>query len=295
MIKRLKCPVCDNSSCETVLSLAYSNELFSGLFDGLNVPPGIYKQNYTIKYCPSCDFYYQETSLDLEEAKAFYSSKSAESSRCRKLSEYAHLAEEAMLIRLLFSDRQPAVLDFGMNTGDWALMAKAYGCKVYGSDIAEFSRQCASSKSIEFVEPDNLPENEFDFINVDQVFEHLQAPYHTLWYLIRSLKKGGIIKISTPGDKKFRIKIEMLKNNKFSFTEFKKEFDSLLPLIHLNLFSKKSLINLGKRVGLSVYRIPLKISYATMTLFDSMRQLNRNIYNPLKRTLAIGTWQFFIK
>ncbi|MGC8829561.1 MAG: class I SAM-dependent methyltransferase [Verrucomicrobiia bacterium] len=294
MYRRINCPCCGSGKTDVVANLEYSDSFVKD--SSRELSEFLMNSRYIVRYCIGCAFYFKEFALEDDEAMTVYSLYE-ESSGCslKSLREYAHIAEDAMLIRLLFPEKTPVVLDFAMNRGDWAAMAKAYGCDVYGSDIASFSKLKATEKGIKFIEFENLSENKFDFINADQVFEHLSEPFVVLKRLVSALKNGGIIKISTLGDKAFSKKLKYL-NNKTIFSEkFVKLFDPLFPLIHINLFSATSLKKLGIRAGLRPIRIPLRISYSTMTLFDSLRQINRNLYNPFKRWLSSGTWQYFKK
>lgn len=296
MLVRTNCPCCESSKTTVKLRLDYNSEVLSESTKVIRYHYDISDKSYVIRKCDVCDLYFQEIVLDDSEAKVVYSLFAPENiERIRKVEELAHFAEDAMLIRLLFPDRQPVVLDFGMNTGIWAQMASAYGCDCYGTDIAEFSKSFAAKKGIKFIEFSELPDNYFDFINADQVFEHLANPLEILKRLAPALNHNGIIKISCPGDKRIEEKIRILLDGKVDVVEFSKKYDSISPFIHLNLFNEKSLVMLGARAGLERIRIPLRLSYSTMTLFNSMRQINRNFYRPLKQYLARGTWQFFRK
>lgn len=296
MITRKNCPCCGNDNIEEKLSLKYDTDLFRDTIGFVRYHYDISNLYYTIHYCNRCSLYYQETVLDEEESRVLYSSDVGGSGeRIRSLEEVAHLAEDAMLIRLLFPGKVPKVLDFGMNTGDWARVASAYGCECYGTDIADFSKMRAAEKAIKFVDLDQLQSEFFDFINADQVFEHLADPLDVLKRLHKALHHNGIIKISCPGDRHIDRKIKRLMNGKILPQNFLTEFDSIAPFLHINLFNAKSLVILGKSAGFERFRIPIRLSYSTMTLFNTLRQLNRNLWRPIKLYLARGTWQFFIK
>jgi len=296
MLIRTTCPCCGEGDVVEVLRLGYDSEILSEAVNPFRYHIDITGKFFVILKCNNCGLYFQETVLDDEEAKAFYSKCVGQGSESvGSVEEVAHIAEDAMLIRLLFPDKKPLVLDFGMNTGRWAHVVSSFGCECYGTDIAEFSKEYAKQKGIKFVEFSELPDNYFDFINADQVFEHLAKPQEVLCRLSRALNHNGIIKISCPGDKKIEKKIKELVSGKISAAEFTQRFDAISPFGHINLFNEKSLVKLGEMAGLERFHIPLRISYATMILFNNMRQLNRNLYKPLKLTLARGTWQFFRK
>lgn len=296
MITRKKCPVCGSDDTVEKIRISCDDEVLREALFSFKYHLDITGAFYTIRKCIYCGLYFQETVLDDAEASMIYSSSaSAALEKHRSIEEVSHFAEDAILIRLLYPNKKPAVLDFGMNTGDWAHVVSAYGCDTYGTDIAQCSESCAKNKGIKFVKFDDLPDNFFDFINADQVFEHLACPLEALRRLSKALNHNGIIKISCPGDEKIEKKLTLLANGKVGSTDFCKQFKSLSPFIHINLFDAKSLIKLGENAGLKRIRIPIRISYSTMTLFNSFRQINRNLWRPIKQFLSNGTWQYFIK
>ena len=90
-------------------------------------------------------------------------------------------------------------------------------------------------------------------------------------------------------------KIDALKNNRISPKKFTTFFKSVEPLVHLNLFNCQSLVALAQKTNLTPLKISLTTSFASMILFNSLRQLNRNFRTPVKRSAAKGTWQYFEK
>jgi len=252
-------------------------------------------QCFSILRCSSCRLYFQELVADSAESALLYNTYAGRQPAppARPLAELAHFAEDAMISRLLFPQHRPVVLDYGMNTGNWAAMARAYDCDVWGTDIKEQSKDIAERRGITYSPPSLLPESHFDFINADQVFEHLSDPLTTLRTLAKSLKPGGKMKISTPHDRHLAVKIQRAKAGAYDPAAFIRAFESMWPLLHLNLFETANLQIMAHKAGLSPYRVPLAIGYAAMTLFDTPRQWNRNLYNPFKRWLARGTWQYF--
>ncbi|MEZ5430290.1 MAG: class I SAM-dependent methyltransferase [Verrucomicrobiales bacterium] len=185
------------------------------------------------------------------------------------LTELSHKAEDAMLIRLLHPGKScPKVFDFGMATGEWALMAKAYGSEVWGTDLDPRAPDACAAHGIRFTTLEEAPEGGFDFINADQVFEHLPQPLEIGRILANKLAPGGILKLTTPRDRRIEAKLERLKQGGYDdLAVFEREFFPLSPLSHINLFTARSLIELGERLGLEPFRVPLRQCYATMTAF----------------------------
>ena len=90
------------------------------------------------------------------------------------------------------------VFDFGMGWGRWCPLVQGFGCQVYGTELSEERIAFARSHGIKAISWDEIPGNEFDFINVDQVLEHVPQPLTTLEHLARGLVRGGLLFISVP-------------------------------------------------------------------------------------------------
>jgi SAM-dependent methyltransferase len=297
MYQRTQCPACESAGIARILDLPFEGDLLRDFSRGSRLKAELSSQKYSILRCNVCDLFFQELVADARESAVLYQDDYAgvKSTGPMPLPPLAHMAEEAMLIRLLFPERRPVVLDFGMGMGHWAGMVRAFDCEAWGTDINDTSAEAARGQSVVFSKFEALPENHFDFINADQVFEHLAEPLPVARTLNRLLKADGILKISTPGDLQIKSKIRRAMAAKYDGPQFLHDFDSLYPLAHLNLFSKTSLVAFGRKAGLAPFRVPLGLSYSTMTLFHTPRQWNRNLRHPFKRWSSKGTWQFFKK
>jgi 2-polyprenyl-3-methyl-5-hydroxy-6-metoxy-1,4-benzoquinol methylase len=75
-------------------------------------------------------------------------------------------------------------------------MAKAYGCNSFGFEVSKQKREFARKNGITAI--DQLAGKSFDFINTEQVLEHVLYPQDTVKMLCESLKPGRILKISVP-------------------------------------------------------------------------------------------------
>lgn len=305
MLNRSACPITgDTNGLVEKIRLPYDSGFLGGWTERRKWGKWLRGLDYRVWYVPATDFYFQESVFDDDEEAlrreniASRLAKNTEQNRREySLTELSHKAEDAMLIRLLHPGKScPKVFDFGMATGEWALMAKAYGSEVWGTDLDPRAPDACAAHGIRFTTLEEAPEGGFDFINADQVFEHLPQPLEIGRILANKLAPGGILKLTTPRDRRIEAKLERLKQGGYDdLAVFEREFFPLSPLSHINLFTARSLIELGERLGLEPFRVPLRQCYATMTGFHSARQWNRNLYNPLKRYLAKGTWQFFRK
>ena len=77
----------------------------------------------------------------------------------------------------------------------------------------------------------------FDYINPEQVFEHLINPLDTLKHLAKSLGQEGLIKISLPNS---RIALKKLKQSGSYVALSDKHIMLVQPLEHINCFKYTS-------------------------------------------------------
>ena len=165
------------------------------------------------------------------------------------------LLELMMVARFLSPrTRRPAVLDFGTGDGSWALLAAAAGCETTATDTADDAFARLAAAGVTCLAPHSLPADRYDFINSEQVFEHLPAPYPVLTKLAASLRPGGVLKIGVPHDPDLASKLRA--PDWTARKDSRDSLNSLAPLEHLNAFSPSGLKKLGERCGL----IPLSIS-----------------------------------
>ncbi|MEP7258285.1 MAG: class I SAM-dependent methyltransferase, partial [Flavitalea sp.] len=145
-------------------------------------------------------------------------------------------------------------LDFGMGWGKWCLMAKAFGIDSYGMELSVERIEYAKKSGIKVISWDEVPDNQFDFINTEQVFEHIPAPLETMRHLSQALKPNGIIKISVPNGNDISNKLKVM-----DWGAKRKAKNSLMvvtPLEHINCYRTKSIITMGEKCGLENVEIP---------------------------------------
>jgi 2-polyprenyl-3-methyl-5-hydroxy-6-metoxy-1,4-benzoquinol methylase len=290
--RRAGCPACEEPATNVVTSLPYGT---NPVLLAPELPPFGLKQ-YCIRECPVCGLLFQEEALDGAETAVFYRARQGQALKklaARRLSDYAHLVEDVLLARKLIGRESPRMLDFGAGECTWGGTAHALGCEVVCFDLHDAIEECAANFGLKAVALEEIAPGSLDYINADQVFEHLADPLAQLQVLVPKLRAGGLIKISTPGNPGMRASLQSTNFATMTQGEFEAQFSDLKPLMHLQLFSARSLQTMGSRAGLKHLRISPVTSLATSVLLDSGRQLNRAIRNPFKRWLARGTWQWF--
>jgi 2-polyprenyl-3-methyl-5-hydroxy-6-metoxy-1,4-benzoquinol methylase len=201
------------------------------------------------------------------------------------LEHYSHDAQEIMQI-LAFLDRAPAslsILDFGMGWGEWALMARAFGCDAYGAELSMERVRYAESNGLKIVSWEEIPRHRFDFINTEQVFEHIAEPLETLHYLKKALKHGGLIKISVPtaNDITRRLKIMDWSADKGA----RNSLNPVAPLEHINFYRRRSLVNMARMTGLKEVLIPLGMYYRYLSIGKGLSTIAKNLLRPIYRNI----------
>jgi 2-polyprenyl-3-methyl-5-hydroxy-6-metoxy-1,4-benzoquinol methylase len=175
------------------------------------------------------------------------------------------------------------VLDFGMGWAKWAMMAQAFGCDVLGGELSKTRIEFAKSHGIRVLDWSDLLNHRFDFINTEQVFEHLPNPLEMLCQLRDALAPGGLIKVSVPNGHDIERRLQRME-----WTAPRDSRDSLMPvapLEHINCFRRVTLTRLAREAGMAEVKMPLKFQYAYMTDWSSPKRALKNLLRPLDRNL----------
>jgi 2-polyprenyl-3-methyl-5-hydroxy-6-metoxy-1,4-benzoquinol methylase len=173
--------------------------------------------------------------------------------------------------------------DFGMGWGKWSLMAKGFGCKSYGTELSKERIKYAESNGIKVITWDEIPEHRFDFINAEQVFEHISSPLNTLCHLKNALKDNGILKISVPTANNINRRLSLMDWEAPRGT--RNSLNPVAPLEHINFFRRKSLLRMAGLAGLKEVLIPMKTNYMYTFNWNGMKRTVRNILLPIYRNV----------
>ena len=140
-----------------------------------------------------------------------------------------------------------------MGFGNWCLIAKGFGCDVYGLDLSDSRMDRARELGIKSLHWDNLGSHKFDFINAEQVFEHLTHPLDTLIHLSDALKPGGVIRIGVPRGWDVKRRLEIW--NWRAEPQDSDWLNMIAPLQHVNCYNYSALCTMGISAGLKVIEI----------------------------------------
>jgi SAM-dependent methyltransferase len=170
-----------------------------------------------------------------------------------------------------------------MGWGYWVKMAEAFGLEAHGAEVSESRLDHAERLGLNVLRPEELAGHRFDFINTEQVFEHLPDPAGTALELAGLLRDGGILKVSVPTA--IRVK-RLLARGKWTGPG-RNPMKDVFPFQHINAFIHRSVIALGRRAGLEPVPIPARIRYRYMPTWERPGRLARRVagqhYRALRR------------
>ncbi len=289
-IRRPRCELCGCDHPIILLSKAYSNPAVWRFIDRYyeeRVDKAVLEQaTYEILRCPICGFMWQSQILNGAGMACLYNYWiSAENSFQKKQDsgEEAGYQRQAALIHAFIPQKATAdihVLDFGMGWGYWCMAAQKTGYQVMGMEIAETRLDFARKQGVQAVTHfSQLSGQVFDFINAEQVFEHIPQPLDTLKTLVAHLAPKGVVRIAVPDGGKIAQEVTQ--------PDWKASKNAIHPLEHINCFTHQSLAYLGQAAGLAVIPQPI-------TRSNSAKLLARSLSTSLYRRF-FGTLLFFQK
>jgi 2-polyprenyl-3-methyl-5-hydroxy-6-metoxy-1,4-benzoquinol methylase len=253
-VTRESCPACRASKRNTLYVCGFLESPLKEYLEAFYTPQGTVESDYLIgaKFildeCSNCGLIYQreipndflmerlyEEWIDPQKSFDKYLKK-------QDAQHYAKCAHEVGMLLAYFGTApdQLKFLDFGMGWGYWARIAQASGCHTYGTELSVTRVKHAMSHGINVITWDEIPIHRFDFINTEQVFEHLPEPLATLSYLKSVLKPTGLLKISVPNGIDIRRRLQLLDWS--APKGAKNSLNAVSPLEHINCFNHNVLV-----------------------------------------------------
>jgi len=217
--------------------------------------------DYNVVQCTNCDIYYVAPQISFSDEQwsklynnEYFSSQSGWLIR-KRAKELSHRFDKAINY---LPNKKINFLDIGSGEGKTLIEGLKRGWNVTGIDIVDNRIDEAKVKGIKFITSQFLqydfPENNFDFIYLDSVLEHVLNPDEYLLKIKKLLKVGGIVYVGIPNeDSLFNYvrRIIFILIGKKNISVKIKPFDSPYHVIGFNNKSLKYIIN----------KINLKILY----------------------------------
>lgn len=296
---RTECPSCTGKQAVEIFSAGLLDPkikiFLTSKIDDPEVLELFRDTNYTLLKCRDCSLIYQRNILSDRYLSMLYDNWVVHREETPKSADYfGYYTNELFTIGSLFAKpvHEIRVLDYGLGAGKWAKVAKAIGFDTYGTDLSQKLLDDARKDGIKTLAIDELGMHQFDFINTEQVFEHLARPRETLSQLIPSLAPKGVIKISVPNGKNVEKRLPLMdwsapRNSKCYVIP-------ITPLIHINTFTGDVIKHMGCLLGLSPITPTLKNEYQILDA-RSKKGLAKSIFRPIYRRLSDPAYVFLRK
>lgn len=251
---RARCPVCDSGNIRTLLRTPFASPpiwtFLESYYGGRISRDDIGAEDFIAAACSDCELIFQSVVLDsIGMGELYENILDADSSREKRIhashAYYAGLERNVRDMARFFPEIPPykvRVLDFGMGWGHWVAMARSHGFDSWGAELSQQRRAYANTVLGVQVIPNLQTDLRFDFINAEQVFEHLSEPRKIVGLLGGLLKEGGILRISVPNGTGYA---NILKRTNWTASK-----DALHPLEHVNAFNVSSITRLTASANL---------------------------------------------
>jgi hypothetical protein len=289
---RARCPSCGSDSPVTLLHEPFDSPAIKAFlhrqYEGRARTEQLAGYAYELVRCRRCRLAYQQTIPGPQLVNEIYDewipgSERERLWRGRDVYDPSYWAQQVHFIieHLRLQPMDVSMLDFGMGWGEWASMARAFGCEVYGAELSTERLRHAHGIGLPTLDWDEIGTRRFHFINTEQVFEHLVDPLDILKHLAGSLQEGGLLKISVPDS---RPALRALRGGGSRFATLPADkIVPLQPLEHINCFEYDSLVSLAAAAGLQPVRPSLRLIYNATSGWLSPKRAARLLVRPLYR------------
>lgn len=266
-VDRNLCPVCLGTDAHPLFSCGFAEEpvrSYLARYYGAHRAQELDGYRYTLVKCAACQLVYQRYISDAEFLERLYdqwlNAPDAESDAdhvASALLARAGLtrdAHELMWVSRQLSKKLPQLktLDYGMGFGLWARISRNLGCQSFGFDLSETRMRAASVAGVKVLREEEFPVGTFDFINTEQVFEHVPAPRTLAARLGACLRPGGVLKICVPYGEDIERRIG--RGDWQAGRESRRSLDPVASLEHINCFKFETLRRLAGDLGLTFER-----------------------------------------
>lgn len=264
--ERTECPVCQFGASDPFLGLPFDHgpiaRYLRNHYEGRLDPSRLTTRAFELIECPRCTLVYQRWTPDESALWELYGTlqrwDNEEVAQRRGLDVRLRYAYDIERV-IRYTDRPPSdvsVLDFGAGTGLWLQVAAALGCRTSAVELNEAASKELRSAGHQIPALEELPQEALDYVETEQVFEHLVDPRAVVTALAHALRPGGILRVSVPNGTGIRARIRA--GDWLAPKGSAQSLEPVAPLEHLNCFNHRSLTRLGAEAGLVPFVFPLR-------------------------------------
>ena len=273
----IKCRIDANNidKFKSFSKLKYNGNLDYFLNKGLDI---------SISFCSKCKFYwYTNTPTDKELSKMYQDSNLINPINLKLKKNILTSKNELLLTRILrvyrstysssnFSKSKVRLLDFGSGTGDFSRIAKQSGLDVTAYDPSLNRNTLKNDENIVYHDNINdLPNNYFDIIILNQVLEHVPNPVETLSRINEIGNENVLVYIAVPN-----IETAAEGKNIWKDWPFNKNIHTMAPFEHLNGFTPRALEIAINKTGFEKVTFKNKVTFSIRyALVDELFNLFR--------------------
>jgi len=148
------------------------------------------------------------------------------------------------------------ILEIGCGAGNFSAQLVQEGVETWGVEPFEASAKEAKQKLTKVLLGtldevlNDLPDNYFDAIVMNDVIEHLLEPWDDIVSLKSKLKKDGVLVTSIPNVRYSKNLFKLIFNRDWKYTD-----DLILDRTHYRFFTKKSIKRMYKECGYNIQTI----------------------------------------
>lgn len=302
--ERRQCPLCESTRGRPLFQSGFGEGAIGQFIESYyRIDPMLFgNAQYELMECEACTLVYQRFVGGNRLLGTLYGEWIGDSNRPEQDPSYQSEVAAPLqsrdgheiLVAAAFLRKSPhdmQVLDFGMGWALWARIARQLGCDAFGQELPRARLDFAKRHDIVPIDIEELKPRQFDFINTEQVMEHVSELWTTARQLAECLQPGGILKISVPNaEAAWSIAAALAAGQCKGTIE---ELMPVHPLEHVNSFTRRSLRVLAHRLGLTIVRPPLWQRYAFLKKRGSIsiarprkavKELIRPVYQYHNRT-----------
>lgn len=294
-VERKSCPACRSNHIIEIYSALYTDKsLKKYLTDFYDSQGGIefeylIDEEYVLCECENCGLFFQKNIPNSFLMERLYEHwinpiKALENHKL-KMTQYVYdnYTHEIKNIGSYFNKENSNInlLDFGMGWGAWLSTANKLGFQSYGIELSESKVKYASNNGINVIDLKQADNIKFDFINTEQVFEHIPNPLDTLERLKSLLKKNGLIKISVPTANNIEHRLKKMDWSAKKYAP--KSLNVVSPLEHIQFFKRYSLVKMADKAGMYEANISLFSQWINSIGWLQPKRFIRNAFLPIYR------------